>query len=130
MALAAFENNQVNETDVDVWDSQIERKAVENGALSNDKIELMLAQERKLTILETMNRNLVAERNQLRQQCRAQAAKIQSLESGEYEKSPDRQQQIIAIDDLPMFDPAEFLPVEDQPEKETTMQRLVSLVKK
>ena len=58
MALAAFENNQVNETDVDVWDSQIERKAVENGALSNDKIELMLAQERKLTILETMNRNL------------------------------------------------------------------------
>jgi len=117
MALAAFEN-QINETDID-WDNhrQTEHNVLENGSLSNDKIELMLAQERKLTILETMNRNL-------------QAAKIQSLESGEHNKSPGRQQQAIAIDDLPMFDPAEFLPVADQPEKETAMQRLVGLVKK
>jgi len=95
----------------------------ENGSLSNDNIDLLQAQERELAILEAMNRKLVSERDKLSLQCQMQAEKIRSLESIVVTKTTVRQQQPIAIDDLPMFDAAEFLPVEDLPVKETAMQR-------
>ena len=123
MAVAARE---ITSSKSDTFE-RFEGNPVESGSLSDDKIDVLLAQERKLTILEAMNRKLTAERDELRQKCRIQAEKIQSLESNEIVKPAIRQKPTIAIDDLPMFDAAEFLPVKDLPEKETAMQRFKRL---
>ena len=121
MTITAYKNK--NNIDAELaWNDQNTLDISDEArVLRDDKTSLLLMQERRLSQLEEINQKLVSERDTFKRHCQSLARKIKSLEA----RCAAIEQPTVALDDLPKIDAAEFLPLVDRPEKETTMQRLM-----
>jgi len=121
MTIAAYKNQNISGAKSD-WNNQYQPgMPSEIGSSRDDKISLLLKQERRLSQLEELNQKLVSERDMLKRNCQSMTKIIKSLES----RCTVSEQPQIPLNELPKIDAAEFLPLVDTPAKETAIQRLV-----
>lgn len=136
-AVSEITNNKTNcSAGVTGIDDQL-RSAQGNKSNTDPDIgNLLLEQAQQLRDLEAARKKLESERDTLQRQCKILANKVKHLESDAESTTPVNRcelspgnGQALSIADLPMIDPSEFLPIVDQPEKETAVKRLFRLVR-
>ncbi len=96
----------------------------------SDTVKLLLAQERRLVALEKSNEELVKQRDKFKATCIAQGKLIQVLKEhqGGTRPAPEASvtagsdDQAVNINDLPMIDPSEFRPIEDDSDNDLQAQ--------